>query len=108
MFSLVKTNKFMQAVNEISSISRDCLISADKEQGIYKLTVPTGGGKHFPALDLLYTMLKRNLNRIIYILPYTTIIEQNASVVRDALKCNDELLEYHCNVINDSNEQNIY
>lgn len=108
-FSLVKTNsKFMQAVNEIrSSISRDCLISADKEQGIYKLTVPTGGGKTLSSLRFaLHHAKKRNLNRIIYILPYTTIIEQNASVVRDALKCNDELLEYHCNVINDSNEQN--
>src|SRR5690606_4496420 len=39
--------------------------------------------------------------RIIYVVPYTTIIEQNAKEVRDILKANDYLLEHHSNVIDD-------
>lgn len=91
-----------------NSISEDCLKASVKPVGIYTLTVPTGGGKTLSSLRFALNHAKKhNLKRIIYILPYTTIIEQNAKVVRDVLDCNNELLEYHSNVIEENkNEDN--
>ncbi len=88
-------------------ISDECLHFADVEEGIYTLTVPTGGGKTLSSLRfaLKHAELK-NKDRIIYILPYTTIIEQNADEVRKALQCNDDLLEYHSNVLEDDKGEN--
>ncbi len=44
-------------------------------------------------------------DRIIYIVPYTTIIDQNAKEVRDILECGDLLLEHHSNVIRDNDDE---
>ena len=64
-------------------ISDDCLKRAADSQGIYTLTVPTGGGKTLASLRYaLYHAQKHNLDRIIYIIPYTSIIDQNAEEVR--------------------------
>jgi CRISPR-associated endonuclease/helicase Cas3 len=87
-------------------ISEDCLKASGKQIGIYTLTVPTGGGKTLSSLRFALSHAKEhNLKRIIYILPYTTIIEQNAKVVRDVLNCNNELLEYHSNVIEENKSE---
>ena len=64
-------------------ISDDCLKRAVDSQGIYTLTVPTGGGKTLASLRYaLHHAKKHNLDRIIYIIPYTSIIDQNAEEVR--------------------------
>ena len=64
-------------------ISDDCLKRAIDSQGIYTLTVPTGGGKTLASLRYaLHHAQKHNLDRIIYIIPYTSIIDQNAEEVR--------------------------
>ena len=64
-------------------ISDDCLKRASDSQGIYTLTVPTGGGKTLASLRYaLHHAKKHHLDRIIYIIPYTSIIDQNAEEVR--------------------------
>ena len=64
-------------------ISDECLKRAVDSQGIYTLTVPTGGGKTLASLRYaLHHAQKHNLDRIIYIIPYTSIIDQNAEEVR--------------------------
>lgn len=89
--------------NTRNLIADDCLKASVRTVGIYTLTVPTGGGKTLSSLRFALNHAKKhNLKRIIYILPYTTIIEQNAKVVRDILDCNNELLEYHSNVIDEN------
>jgi len=89
------------------AISDDCYNFAKKPTGIYTLTVPTGGGKTFSSLRFALNHAKEtHKKRIIYILPYTTIIEQNAQVVREALDCGDNLLEYHSNVFEDNKGEN--
>lgn len=79
-------------------ISDECLKRAVDSQGIYTLTVPTGGGKTLASLRYaLHHAQKHNLDRIIYIIPYTSIIDQNAQAVREILGEN-WVLEHHSNL----------
>jgi CRISPR-associated endonuclease/helicase Cas3 len=82
-----------------AEMSRQCDIFAERPSGIYTLSVPTGGGKTLASLR--YALKHANTygkERIIYIVPYTTIIEQNAAEVRRILQNEDMVLEHHSNV----------
>jgi CRISPR-associated endonuclease/helicase Cas3 len=86
-----------------NQISNQVLRRAADPQGIYTLTVPTGGGKTLASMRYAINHARTyGLEHIIYIIPYTTIIEQNAQVVRQILdKDGDELpwvLEHHSNL----------
>lgn len=81
-----------------SEILRSCFHMGNEKQGLYTLTVPTGGGKTVSSLAFaLQHAVTHHLDRIIYVIPYTSIIEQNAAVFRDILG-NANVLENHCNV----------
>ena len=68
-------------------ISQHCLDAAARAGGVYTLTVPTGGGKTLASLRFaLHHADLRKLDRVIYIIPFTSIIDQNAQVVRDILE----------------------
>ena len=85
-----------------AEISENCFHRAQDEMGIYSLTVPTGGGKTYASLRFaLHHAKKHNLDRIIYIIPFTSIIEQNANAIRDVLgeiNEDDWVLEHHSNL----------
>lgn len=88
-------------------IAQHCRDAAQRERGIYTLSVPTGGGKTLASLRFaLHHAKKHKLDRIIYVIPYTTIIDQNAKAVRKILEPDDDkvsqgriVLEHHSNLL---------
>jgi CRISPR-associated endonuclease/helicase Cas3 len=84
-------------------ISQECLSRANDPQGIYKLTVPTGGGKTYASMRFaLHHAQKHDLDHIIYIIPFTSIIDQNATDIRKILEKKGDafswVLEQHSNL----------
>ena len=86
-----------------NQISKQCRRRAADSQGIYTLTVPTGGGKTFASIRYaLHHAKEHRLDHIYFIIPYTSIIEQNAQVIRDVLQKGGDsfpwVLEHHSNL----------
>ncbi len=109
-----KLNSFA-AEKEIDRIRADvsnrCLEKSKKPKGLFTLTVPTGGGKTLASLRFaLHHAQKHKLDRIIYVVPYTSIIDQNADEVRNILedsylnKRGSVVLEYHSNLVFEENK----
>lgn len=83
-------------------VSNLCFDASSRPRGAYSLTVPTGGGKTISAFRFAINhLILNNMERIIVVVPYLSIIDQNARVMRGVLERSGEepvITECHSNI----------
>ena len=88
-----------------TAISNECLNAARLGAGIYRLTVPTGGGKTLTSLRYaLATAAQHGKSRIVFVTPLLSVLEQNADVIREYIENDNIILEHHSNIVCENNE----
>jgi CRISPR-associated endonuclease/helicase Cas3 len=91
-----------------AAILDQCRSKAGEPPGLFSLTVPTGGGKTLSSLAFALEHARQHgKRRVIYVIPYTSIIEQTADVFREifANLQPDPVIEHHSNAETDSKSE---
>lgn len=96
-------------VNEVrAAVLAQCREKAALRPGVFSLTVPTGGGKTLASLSFaLDHALRHGQRRIVYAIPYTSIIEQTADVFRAVFEAMGDgvVIEHHSNAEADPEQE---
>ena len=94
------------AVNSFrNQILRDCIKSGELSPGFFSITVPTGGGKTLSSMAwALVHALKYNKSRIVFAIPYTSIITQTAQIYRSIFG-DENVVEHHSNIVENTDTQ---
>ncbi len=108
---LQKYKEFSEPTNDIdkmrSEISDKCLDFANHKVGICRLIVPTGGGKTLSSLRFAVAQCKKyQMDKIFYIAPFMSILEQNSDVIKK-IAGEENFLEHYTDFeqqLNDDNE----
>ncbi|MDD4996983.1 MAG: CRISPR-associated helicase Cas3' [Syntrophales bacterium] len=101
-----KAKKENSLVNRIrADILNVCRAAASEQPGIFSLTVPTGGGKTLSGTAFaLEHAIRYDKKRIIYVIPYTSIIEQTADVLRKHFGA-ETVVEHHSNIAQEKEQE---
>ncbi len=93
------TNATDTSVNRIrADVLRQCREKAVLPSGLFSLTVPTGGGKTLSSMAFaLNHAVHHGKNRVIYVIPYTSILEQTANIFREMFG-EENVIEHHSNL----------
>ena len=97
------------ALNRLRSEILDHAVEqAAQPQGLFTLTVPTGGGKTFTSMAFALEHAKQHgMRRVIYVIPFTSIIEQNAVEFRKAFgELGEQAVLEHHSTFDDGKLQN--
>ena len=87
------------------SISDRCAEFAKNDVGVCRLIVPTGGGKTLSSLRFAIDYCKaNNMDKIIYVAPFMSILEQNGDEIREVAG-EENFLEHHSNIIQEITTQ---
>ena len=91
-----------------SEILDHAVEQAAQPQGLFTLTVPTGGGKTFTSMAFALEHAKQHdMRRVIYVIPFTSIIEQNAAEFRKAFgELGEQAVLEHHSTFDDGKLQN--
>ncbi|MCD2436570.1 CRISPR-associated endonuclease Cas3'', partial [Acidaminococcus sp. NSJ-142] len=101
-FDKLQEKGYLSAKNALNEkrceILKRCIAMGKEPPGMYSLTVPTGGGKTISSFAFALEQAKKyGKERIIYVIPYTSIIEQTSYVLKSFLG-NQNVLEHHSQV----------
>lgn len=100
--SFDSTSNISKLRHEMSDLCHDF---ASYGNGIYRLSIPTGGGKTLAGMRYALELArKEKKDHIFYIAPFLSILEQNASEYKKIFEDDENILEYHSNVVSEDNE----
>ena len=93
-------------INQLrQKMSDACKEKGKLPTGVYQLPIPTGGGKTLSSLRFALEHARiHKKERIIYVVPYTSIVEQNAAEIRRILQDDQNIFEHHSNVVHETFE----
>lgn len=108
-FEQLQKKGFLTPQNKLNEkrceILQRCIEMGKEPSGLYTLTVPTGGGKTISSLAFAMEQVRaQKKRRIIYVIPYTSIIEQTADIFRDFLG-DRNVLEHHMNAVYEDSKE---